>query len=237
MERVNVGLVIAKEEKNLDQLIRFSERCDVDLLVFPEGYISSNQLYDASRWMKARKKWLVTSMEDKREKGFIYQTGVVMDDKGEIVGEHKKTSITDFEKKLNISRGDSIEVINTDFGKIGLSVCFELFFPEVTRIYALNGARIIFNPIGTGMWDEKQYLVWNAVARARAAENGVFVLGCSHYNDGIPMAFAYAPDGECLVQTRDVNRMIKISLELDKYKGWDFEQRRADLYKDLTINS
>ena len=84
------------------------------------------------------------------------------------------------------------------------------------------------------MWDEAQFKVWNAIARARASENNVFVVGCSHFNDHIPIAFAYAPSGECLVSSREKNSMVPVVLRLAKHKtGMDFDQRRPELYSDL----
>lgn len=233
MEKLRVGLVIAKEERDLSELERFLPTKEADILVFPETYLHSDKLEEACEMIKGARKWVVTSMEDRRNPGRIYETGVVINPQGEIVGEHKKTSITQHEIDLGLSRGDSIETIETQFGRFGLSTCFELYFPEISRVYALQGARIIFNPIGTGMWHEQQYKQWSAVACARAAENGTFVLGCSHFTDAIPIAFAYAPAGECLVAARDVNRLIPVALDFDKYPKYNFDQRRPELYKDL----
>lgn len=84
------------------------------------------------------------------------------------------------------------------------------------------------------MWHEKQYREWNAIAQARASENKAFVVGCSHFNDIIPIAFAYAPDSECLAQSREVNRPVRVTLDLDKYPTPTFSQRRPELYEDLT---
>lgn len=233
MEKLKLGLVIAKEEKDLSELKHFISDEWPDVFLFPEGYLHSDNLEEACSIIRKNNKWLITSMKDKRKAGKIFQTGIIIGPGGQVVGEHKKTSITQYENDYGIIAGDSIDSVDTGIGKIGLSICFELHFPEISRIYALQGSRIIFNPIGTGMWNGQQYNQWNAVALARAAENGVFVVGCSHYNDAIPIAFAYAPGGECLVQTKDANKLIPVELDYTKYKPWTFDQRRPELYQEL----
>ncbi len=197
---LRLGLVVAKREKpKLTELKKYLDSNLADVFLFPEGYFSSEQLVEVQQIVQSYQKWLVTSMEDLREPGKKYQTGVVIDPEGCLVGEHKKTSITDFERRKQVHTGSSIDIIPTMFGKIGIAVCYEIQFPEVSRIYALHGARIIFNPIGVGMYHERQVIQWTTMARARAIENGVFVCGCSHDIDAIPIAYLYDPEGECLV--------------------------------------
>lgn len=231
--KVRFGIIIAKEESSLSELKKYLKNGEVDALLLPEGYISSKQLEEVCRLTRQHGKWLITSMEDTREPGHKYQTGIVVSPDGELVGEHKKTSVTKYEEDNEVETGDDISVIDTFFGKVGMTVCFEIHFPEIARVYALQGARIIFNPIGTGMWNEEQFKQWSSIACARASENGVFMLGCSHFNDAIPIAYAYTPRGECLALVRDSNSMVKVSLDLDAFKPRDFGQRRPDLYNEL----
>ena len=235
--KLNVGIVIAKEEKGLSELRLYAQEDNVDLLLLPEGYLSSKQLDEACELAKQNKKWLVTSMEDTRAEGHKYQTGVVISPDGKIAGEHRKTSVTRYEEDNGTEVGDTIEVIDSPLGKLGITVCFEAHFPEIARVYALQGARIIFNPIGTGMWNEEQFKQWSSIGCARASENGVFMVGCSHFNDAIPIAYAYSPRGECLALVRDANRMVKVTLDLDGYLPHNFDQRRPELYKMLTESS
>jgi predicted amidohydrolase len=75
----------------------------------------------------------------------IYNTAVVFDREGQIIGKHRKTILPVMETWL-VSTGDEFEVYETDFGKIAIATCWELNFPEIPCIYALKGADIIFNP-------------------------------------------------------------------------------------------
>lgn len=237
MHKLKIGLAIAKQEnKNISELKRFLKNNSVDILLFPEGYLHSDNLDEARQLVKENNKWLITGMDDRRTKNKKYETAIVINPDGEIVGEHKKTSLTENEIKKDYSRGNSLKTINTDFGKIGISICYEIHFPEISRIYVVQGAKIIFNPIGTGMWHEQQYQQWTSVVSARASENKVFVLGCSHFNDKIPIAFAYAPKGECLIKERNKNKLVKVVIDFNKYpvdNKFRFSQRRPELYKEL----
>lgn len=233
---VKLGLVVAEPGKQIHQLKRFLKTDGVDVFLFPEDFLQSDQMHEACRIVEANGKWAVIGVDDRRDKEKKYSTAIVIGPDGCIVGEHRKTSIGTVGEERGYSRGDSIEVIETDFGLIGVSICYELFFPEVSRVYALKGARIIFNPIGVGMFGEKQFLAWNSLASARASENNVFVAGCSHFNEAIPIAFAYAPDGECLTQSKNEKGLIKTTLELNKYPAEDkkMSRRRPELYGILT---
>jgi predicted amidohydrolase len=236
-DKMNVGLAIALPVKDSDQPLSELEKFTLDnkaeIILFPEDHIYANKLPDLQEIARNRKKWIVSGMEDRETGGEKYKQAVIVNPQGEIVGRHRKTSLTYDEISKGFSHGDAIQAVETDFGLIGLSICYEIHFPEVARIYALQGARIIFNPVGTGMWHENQFQQWNGVGRTRASENGIFSVGCSHQNGAIPFAYAYAPDGGCLVQTRDVNRMVMVTLDLSLCFGMFLEHRQPQLYRKL----
>ena len=75
----------------------------------------------------------------------IYNTAVIFDRQGTIVGKHRKTVLPIMETWL-VSTGDEYEVYKTDFGSFAVATCWELSYPEITTIYALKGADIVFNP-------------------------------------------------------------------------------------------
>jgi len=238
MNKLNVGLVIARPVKDSDQplfeLEKFTMDKKADIFLFPEDHIYSDKLTDLQEIARNRKKWIVSGMEDRDTGEKKYKHAVIVNPQGEIVGWHRKTSLTYDELSKEFSHGDTIQAVETDFGIAGVAICYEMHFPEVARIYALQGARIIFNPVGTGMWHDTQFQQWNGVGRTRASENGIFTVGCSHQNDAVPFAYAYAPDGTCLVQTRDANRMVTVTLDLSLCFGMFLEHRQPHLYGKLT---
>jgi len=232
-----VGMVIARHVKDseqpLSELKKFTAEKKTDIVLFPEDHIYSEKLPDLQEIARQRKKWIISGMEDRETGGEKFKHAVVVNPRGEIVGRHHKTSLTYDELSKGFSHGDAVQVIETDFSTIGVAICYEMHFPEVARIYALQGARIVFNPVGTGMWHQTQFEVWTSVGRTRASENGIFTVGCSHQNDAIPFAYAYSPDGSCLVETRDANRLVTVTLDLSKCFGMFLEHRQPHLYGKL----
>ena len=235
--KLNVGMVIARSvkdsDKPLSELEKFTADKKADIILFPEDHIYSNKLPDLQEIARDRKKWIVSGMEDQGSGGEKFKHAVIVNPRGMVVGRHRKTSLTYDELSKGFSYGDTIQAVETDFGIVGVAICYEMHFPEVARIYALQGAQIIFNPVGTGMWHEKQFKQWNGVGRTRASENGIFTVGCSHQNDAVPFAYAYAPDGGCLVQTRDTNRLVTVTLDLSLCFGMFLEHRQPHLYGKL----
>ena len=75
---------------------------------------------------------------------------------------------------------------------------------------------MLINPIGSGMYHELQFEQWNTIAKARAIENEVYVLGCSHFNGSLPIAYAYDPDGRCLLQKKNEHGMFKVEIDTEK---------------------
>ena len=235
--KITLGLVVAQpvkdSEQPLSELLRYTQDKKVEVILFPEDHIYSDMLADLQRIAKESGKWIISGMEDRNKEGKRYKHAVVVNPLGVVVGHHRKTSLTYDELKKGFSHGAAIDAVETDFGTIGVSICYEMHFPEVARSYALQGARVVFNPVGTGMWHETQFLAWTSVGRTRASENGIFSAGCSHANDAVPFAYAYAPDGMCLAEARHVSRMVTVTLDLAQCFGMFLEHRRPHLYGRL----
>jgi predicted amidohydrolase len=79
------------------------------------------------------------------EGGKIFNSAVAFDRDGNIMGKHHKTLLPVMETWL-VSTGDKYEVFQTDFCKVAIATCWEISYPEISTIYALSGADIIFNP-------------------------------------------------------------------------------------------
>lgn len=235
--KIVVGMVIAQPVKDTDdplaELARYTQDKKAEVILFPEDHIYSDKLGDLQQIAKESGKWIISGMEDRETGEKKYKHAVVVNSQGEVVGRHRKTSLTYDELKKGFSHGDAIDAVETAFGTIGVSICYEMHFPEVARSYALQGARVVFNPVGTGMWQETQYQAWTGVGRTRASENGIFAVGCSHANDAVPFAYAYAPDGLCLAEARHVSRMVTVTLDLTQCFGMFLEHRQPHLYGRL----
>lgn len=193
---MDILLTVPRPDNSIAEFKHFLSEYDADLYVFPEGFLDNNTLQQALGIIEERKKYVIAGFKDLHQNGL--QKALVIDS-GEIVGEYVKCILTKGEKKKGQRHGEKIACINTKFGKIGIPICYEIHFPEAARILCLDEPVLLVNIIGTGMYHALQLEQWTALAKARAIENEVYVIGCSHFSGEIPLAYAFAPSGQCVL--------------------------------------
>jgi predicted amidohydrolase len=113
----------------------------------------------------------------------IYNTAVIFDRQGKIIGKHRKTVLPVLETWL-VSTGDEYEVYKTDFGTIAIATCWEISYPEISTIYGLKGAEIIFNPTMTSDNKPGESLSTAPMFITRARDNGVYIAPVVLGSDG-----------------------------------------------------
>ncbi len=152
-----------------------------------------------------------------RDGTLIYNTAVLIDRKGNVAGKYRKTHLPQTEVEGGLTPGDSYPVFETDFGKIGIEICYDNFFPEVAHNLTLNGAEIIFCPI----WGDIRGLKkeWEIVSRARAIDNSVFFVA-SMYEKG--MSVIIDPNGKILNDTGQAEGLIisTADLSMRTFERW-----------------
>ncbi len=155
----------------------------------------------------------------------VYNTAVLIGRGGEAVGTYRKTHLPREEVEAGLTPGDSYPVFQTDFGTVGLMICWDLQFPEPARALALRGAEIILLPI----WGGSEVL-----ARARAIENHVFLVSSSYDM----RSFILDPAGEVLAEATDADPIASADLALDRplLQPWigdmrarTWQERRPDI--------
>lgn len=127
----------------------------------------------------------------------MYNTAVVIDPRGEIIARYSKIHMFDvvldgvaqFTESATVTSGDSIVVADIDGFPVGLAICYDLRFPELFRILALNGARAIFLPAAFTMTTGKDH--WETLIRARAIENGVYMIASGQWGKHQPGNWCY----------------------------------------------
>lgn len=152
--------------------------------------------------------------------GMIFDTAFVIAKNG-VLGKYRKTHLWN-QENLRFTRGDTLSVIQKGDLKMGLQICYEIGFPEGARILTLQGANMLIYPSAFG---EKRYYVWDTASKARAIENGCFVIAANR--SGIEKQSTYFggksriidPQGnvlieatqedECIVATIDIQRVIQ----------------------------
>jgi predicted amidohydrolase len=109
--------------------------------------------------------------------GAIYNTASVFDRKGNIIGEYRKTHLPSFEQ-FQVAEGDSIHTVNTDIGKIGIMICYDIMFPSATEALSVLGAEIVFHPtFGYGWYDS----IGEATLRTRASDGSFYLVTAKDY--------------------------------------------------------
>lgn len=226
------GKAKAYSENELTIMEDYVSKADGDIVVFPEGFVRTSYVDRAVEIAKKYHKFIVVGSQDEGEHKSLYT--LFIDENDGVIYSHRKASLTPGDRACGALQGEEIGSVDTKFGKFGPVLCYEMHFPEVSRIVCLEGAKVIFNTIGTGMWHEQQLDDWTSIARVRAIENRVYVLGCTHYADTIPLMFAYDPSGKCLLLERDYNGCKTVEVDLDaKFEENFFCDRYPKAYKKL----
>jgi len=143
------------------------------------------------------------------ENGFYYNTSVLIDRQGNIAGKYRKVHLTYRECLSGTTAGRDYPVFETDFGKIGLTICFDHFFPESVRQLTLNGAEIVFvSTAGDGYMQ----------STARAQDNGIpLVISCVNHAKASPwpQSRIVGADGVIIAGTMDDCGVAVATLDLD----------------------
>ena len=188
------------------------------------------------------------SMPEKDAEGNVYNTSYIFDREGKQIGKHRKVHLFDidvkggqtFKESDTLTAGDSDTVFDTEFGKIGVMLCFDIRFPELSRMMVNDGAKVIFVPAAFNMTTGPAH--WELSFRTRALDNQIYMVGCAPARD---VSAGYISWGHSIV-TDPCGRVIDM---LDEKKGillaeldMDYEEqvreelpllksRRKDMYK------
>ena len=129
------------------------------------------------------------SVPETDEQGHIFNTAYVFDRNGKQIAKHRKMHLFDieveggqsFKESDTLTPGDQVTVFDTEFGKMGICICFDFRFPELARLMALEGARVILVPAAFNMTTGPAH--WEILFRTRALDNQVYTLGTAPARD------------------------------------------------------
>ena len=150
------------------------------------------------------------------EQGCVYNTCYVLDRQGNELGRYKKVHPAFGELDGGISKGDKFKVFDLDFGKVGIMICFDNYYPESARILSLMGAELILYPlIGDTLKGQ-----WEIKLKARAIDNSVFVAPChvcsSPREELVTYTGMISPTGEVLCRLTEEGSWKVIDIEMGK---------------------
>jgi len=268
---------------NLDKTLKFAERaakqgaqiiCTQEL--FRSQYFCQSEDHEnfklaepipspsTAAFQKLAKKHsvvVIASLFEKRASGVYHNTAAIIDANGSLLGIYRKMHIPDdplFYEKFYFTPGDlGFRAWQTRYGKIGVLICWDQWYPEGARLTAMQGAEILFYPTAIG-WHPKekkehgvtQHSAWELMQRSHAVANGCYVAVANRIGlekpvggDGLEFwgqSFVAGTSGQVLSKA-SVNReeILVVPVDLAKVDvtrtHWPFlRDRRVDAYGGLT---
>ncbi len=202
---------------------------------------------------------IIASLFEKRAEGLYHNTAAVIDADGTYLGKYRKMHIPDdpqYYEKFYFAPGDlGFKTWRTRFGKIGVLICWDQWYPEAARLTAMSGAEILFYPTAIGWlppekaeYGERQQAAWETIQRSHAVANGAFVASVNRIGlersgtDGIEFwgrSFVADPSGQVLAKAGQTEETLVVSCDLSQVDivrtHWPFlRDRRIDAYGGLT---
>lgn len=178
----------------------------------------------------------------------VYNTSYSFNRKGELIGKHRKVHLFDidvdggirFMESDTLTAGENTTVIETEYCKIGVAICYDVRFPELSRNMALEGAKVIVLPAAFNMTTGPVH--WDLTMRARALDNQVYFAACSPARDmeGVYQAYGNSciatPWGDFLAHADETENIVYGDIDLDHVEAVRrqlplLQHRRKELYR------
>lgn len=185
----------------------------------------------------------ISEIEDDK----VYNTSFVFDREGNVIGKHRKTHLFDidveggirFMESDTLTQGESATLFDTEFGKMGLAICFDVRFPELFRKMTLEGAQMIFLPAAFNMTTGPVH--WSLSMKMRALDNQVFFAAISPARnmEGVYQAYGHSmvvdPWADIIAEAGAGEEIIIAEIDLDRVESIRnqlplLKARRPELY-------
>jgi N-carbamoylputrescine amidase len=206
---------------------------------------------------------LIASVFERRAAGVYHNTCAVLDADGSYLGKYRKMHIPDdplYYEKFYFTPGDlGFLNFDTKYARIGVQICWDQWYPEGSRLTAMQGAEVIFYPTSIGWHPREKSQVgaaqldsWRIIQRAHAIANGIYVAVVNRVGfEGSPEkgdpgiefwgnSFVADPSGQILAESPDTKEDILVvecdsTVSEDTRRGWPFfRDRRIDAFQGLT---
>lgn len=227
------------KDKNLITLFSLIPKKDIDILVFPEcfnspygleyfeqnaeelkdGFKTYDFLKDLSKTLC--KTYIIAGSIPESDNDCIYNTSTIWKD-GKMIDIYRKNNLFDnniknaqFKESEVISPGSKLTIFDTEWGKIGLGICFDLRFNQISNIYSTEGCKLIIYPASFTEYTGQMH--WSILNKARAIDSHTFIISCSTARSPTNKFKAY---GHSLI----VSPWGKTINELDEKEGYIYEE-------------
>lgn len=270
MTKIKIALcqmnVIDNKEENLKKASSMINKAckNADFIVLPEMFNCpysndkfieygevENDSYTLNRissLAKSNKTYILAGSIPEKENEKLYNTSYLFNKEGDIIAKHRKMHLFDIDVKDKITfkesdvltAGDEFTTAETEFGKIGIGICYDIRFPELARIMVEDGALILFYPGAFNMTTGPAH--WELLFKSRALDNQVYCVGVAPAlnRDASYHSFGHSiitnPWGEIIAEAGEKEEIIYGEIDLDEIKKIREElpllkNKREDLYE------
>lgn len=230
---VQMDVLHCQREVNLERAIDYINKTKADIIVLPEvfttgfcydriGELAESDPHPTIERLRQVSKEneiiIIGSIIVSGPGSKFYNLGFVLDN-GEVAGTYRKIHPFGAEKEYFL-KGDSIKLISTSKGKIGLMICYDVRFPEMARKLALDGADML---ITVAQFPSRRQDHWDILIRARAIENQIPHLACNRvgsdpYNNFVGGSAVIDAWGKVLANAGDKEGIITAKIDLEETK-------------------
>ena len=198
----------------LPELFSTGYRLDPNYHSFSENIPDGNTTQDLLRWAKKAKLYILGCIIEMGAGGSIHDTAFLVGPEG-FLGKYRKINPWR-DEKVSFEPGSGFEVWESGCGKIGPMICYDGGFPEISRQLALKGAEILVVPSAFG---KERLYAWDIFTRARALENGCFLIAADRVGQEAETVFAghsriVGPRGEIMAELSEEEEGLLIA-EID----------------------
>ena len=245
------------------ELLFRAARDGIDLAVLPEMFCCpySNRFFRAygeeeggpawsllSQTARELQIYLVGGSMPELSDGRVYNTSYVFDREGRQIARHRKAHLFDidveggqrFRESETLTPGDKATVFDTEFGKMGLCICFDFRFQELAKVMADGGAQLFLVPAAFNMTTGPAH--WELLFRQRAVDNQVFTLGTAPARNEAEEYVSYGnsilvdPWGTVLARAGAGEEILTAGIDFDRLRSIRRQlpiraARRPDLYQ------
>jgi omega-amidase len=216
--------------KKAEDLVAEAARRKSDIICFPEMWTtgfnwefnrtnaSSHEVYIEKVADLARRHgiWINGSMLALNDEGKVANTSILFNPQGEKAAIYRKTHLFSLlHEERHMMPGSALTIAETPWGPMGLSICYDIRFPEIFRTYALKGARVTLSPMA---FPHPRLDHWKILVRARAIENQMYMVGINRVGNedmgagGIISYFGTSciidPWGKTVVEASECDEML-----------------------------
>jgi len=246
------SMIAESVEKNADFIIlpemfncpysndKFIEYCEEEK--------NSHTLNIISRLARDNEVYILAGSIPERESDKLYNTSYLFDKTGCVIAKHRKMHLFDIDVKDKITfkesdvltAGDDFTIAETEYGKIGIGICYDVRFVELARIMVEEGALLLIYPGAFNQTTGPAH--WELLFRSRALDNQVFCVGVAPALNKDASYHSYGhsivtnPWGETIIQASEKEELIVCEIDMDEIKKVREElpilkNKREDLYR------